>query len=355
MATQKLLDINLAAGIKVRHLVVPDMKLSVVVEVDSTLKELIDKGKEGLRWQQLIDAAQDYTKPAKKIVKEEIEKFDAIVATLDDDARKKKIAEIASVLKQVAAGQESGVNAAVQKEWQAAVRRKATLNKFKLKCVVKVMVGTLAIASSLATIVASGGSALMAGVVIFKTAAEMAILAADIAQKVDDAADELKTDLDEVRVQVAKETPSRSDQVFSDLSPVIGKCMSTIKTADINQVKLEAKIASFEKETDNLVGKLNAGLDKVKKIKTDEKKKKEFIAGLEEQAMELIGKITEAHKEVMPLVKFNEDARKEIMDWKQKRKPKTVAAIRAATFMKVATGLLSAGRTFAKIAGAPIP
>ena len=58
MATQKRLDINLAAGIKVKHLVVPDMTLTVFVEVDSTLKELIDKGKEGLRWQQLIDAAR---------------------------------------------------------------------------------------------------------------------------------------------------------------------------------------------------------------------------------------------------------------------------------------------------------
>ena len=134
MGTRKLVTIDLAEGIKVKHLVIPDMKLIVTVEVDSALQELIDKGKEGLRWSQLADAADDYTDKAKKIIKEELVKFDSIVATLSEVDRKKKVAEIQSVLKQVAAAQEAGVNSAVEKAWQAAVSRKATLKKFKFKC-----------------------------------------------------------------------------------------------------------------------------------------------------------------------------------------------------------------------------
>jgi chromosome segregation ATPase len=165
----------------------------------------------------------------------------------------------------------------------------------------------------------------------------------------------LRFDLETVRAQIEKETPSRTDQVLSDLSPIMGKIMSTIKTADQNQLKLEAKIASFEKETDNAVGKLNQGLDKVSKIKTAEKKKQDFIDKLEEQARALIEEISAAHNELQPLVKFNEEALKEIKELKEKRKPKTAAAIRAASFAKAATGLLTAARAFAKVAGAPIP
>ena len=131
MPSRKLIDIDLVEGVKVKHLDLPDMKLTVLVEVDSELQELINKGKEGLRWAQLADAAEAYTKDAKKTIKEELERFDGVVATLDEDARAKKLAEVKSALKQVAAGQEAGVNAAVEKEWGAAMRRKASLNKFK--------------------------------------------------------------------------------------------------------------------------------------------------------------------------------------------------------------------------------
>ena len=355
MPSRKLVDIDLVEGVKVKYLDLPDMKVTVLVEIDSDLQDLINKGKEGLRWAQLADAAENYTKDAKKTVKEELERLDGVVATLDEDARAKKIAEVKSVLKQVAAGQESGVNAAVEKEWDAAVRRQASLSKFKFKCVVKAAVGALAIASSLTSVIASGGSALVAGVVIFKSAAELAVLAGDIAQNLDEAAGELQFDMEAVRKQIQKETPTRTDQVLSDLSPILGKIMSTVKTADQNQLKLEAKIASFEKETDNAVGKLNEGLDKVSKIKTQEKKKQEFIAKLEEQARGLIEQISAAHKEAQPLIKFNEEAFQEIKEWKAKRQPKTVAAIRASSFTKVAVGLLSAARAFAKVAGAPIP
>lgn len=355
MPSRKLIDIDLVEGVKVKHLDLPDMKLTVLVEVDSDLQELINKGKEGLRWGQLADAAEAYTKDAKKTIKEELEKFDGVVATLDENARAKKLAEVKSALKQVAAGQEAGVNAAVEKEWDAAVRRQGSLNKFKFKCVAKAAMGALAIASSLASVIASGGSALVAGVVIFKSAAELALLAGDIAQTVDEAAGELNIDLEAVRKQIEKETPSRGDQVLSDLSPIMGKIMSTVKTADQNQLKLEAKIASFEKGTDDAVGKLNQGLDKVSKVKTQEKPKQEFIAKLEEQARTLIEQITAAHKELQPLVKFNEEALKEIKEWKEKRKPKTTAAIRSASLAKAAVGLLTAARVFAKIAGAPIP
>ena len=205
----------------------------------------------------------------------------------------------------------------------------------------------------MASLIASGGGSLLSVMGIFKAVGELAILAADIAQSVDEAAAELDLALEKTRKFIDKEAgTSRTREVLSDLSSILGKAMTSIKTADQNQQKFEAKLAALEKSLDNLVGSLNAGLDKLMKIKTEETKKKEFIKEVAKENKYLLEKIKAVDSELRPLRKFCEESRKEIADWKSKRLPKTKAAIRLASFVKVVGGLAAAGRTFAKIAGA---
>ena len=109
------------------------MTLVVTVEIDDTLKGLIDKGKEGLRWQQLEDAATSYVEPAIKTIEEEIEKLDAKIGTLSEKDRQDMLTTTNQVLKQVAVAQETGVNKAVEKEWEAALRRNKTLSQYNTK------------------------------------------------------------------------------------------------------------------------------------------------------------------------------------------------------------------------------
>src|SRR5581483_5374463 len=323
-----------------------------------TLKTLIDKGKEGLRWQQLEDAATDYVEPAIKTIKEEIETLDKKIATLSEKDRQDMLKTTNQVLKQVAIGQESGVNKAVEDEWEAALRRNKTLSQYNTKCLCKAAVGALTIASSLASMIATGGSVFLGVVAICKAASELAVLVSNMAQDVSEAADELDVWLVNMRDSVEKEqgkVGSTSRELMSDLSPIIGKCMVTVKTCDLNQVKLEAKIASLDKSCDDLVGSLNAALDKLKKLDSQEQAKAKRIQELSEANTDTLNEVLKLQKEVAPYRKFNEQARLEIMDWKAKRAPKTKSSIKAQSLGKWAVALGTAARTFGKIAGLPIP
>ena len=153
----------------------------------------------------------------------------------------------------------------------------------------------------------------------------------------------------------AEGQPTRKGEVISDLSPIIGKVMGTVKTVDQNQVKLDAKIAALEKNADTMVGSLNAGLDKLLKLDTKNPAHKDLIKQLADGNKRLMKEIQVMNKNLEPYRQFTEQVRKEVIDWKAKRQPKTAAAIQAATFAKLAVGLLSAARTFGKIAGLPLP
>jgi len=359
MGTRLLKKIDLLRDVdkaKLKNLVIPDMQLTVVMEIDKELEALIEKGKEGLRWQQLIDAADAYVDKPRKIIAEELKKLNDKVATLSKVEAERMVATTEKVLKQVAAGQEAGVTAAVEDVWAQAVRRNKNLSKFKTKCVTKALVGALAISTSLASMIASGGANLLGVMAIFKTIAELAVLAGDIAQSVEEAGGELLYLRDDLLAKIEKEgQPSRSKEVLSDLSPIFGKITGTVKTVDLSQVKFDAKIAALEKNADTLVGSLNAGLEKLLKVQTQNPKQQDLIKELAAGNKTMLAEIKSLDKKLEPYRQLSERVRKEVVEWKAKRQPKTATAIKAATLAKMAVGLATAARTFGKIAGLPIP
>lgn len=359
MGTRLLKKIDLLQGVNragLKNLSLPDMELTVLMEVDKELEALIDKGKEGLRWQQLADAADAYVQTPKKTIADELKLLNDKVATLSKKDAERMVDTTAKMLKQIAVGQEAGVNAAVEDAWAQALRRNKNLSKFKTKCVTKTLVGALTISTALASMIASGGANLMGVLVIFKTVAELALLVGDIAQSVEEAAVELAGVRGELLDKIKTEgQPTRKGEVISDLSPIFGKLMGTVKTVDQNQVKLDAKIAALEKNADTMVGSLNAGLDKLLKLDTENPAHKDLIKQLADGNKRLMKEIQVMNKNLEPYRQFTEQVRKEVIDWKAKRQPKTAAAIKAATFAKLAVGLLSAASTFGKIAGLPLP
>lgn len=359
MGTRRLKNIDLLKEVNkaaLKNLSLPDMELTVLVEIDKELEALIDKGKEGLRWQQLADAADAYVQKPCKIIAEELKALNDKVATLNKADGEKMVATTAAMLKKIAVAQEAGVNAAVEDVWAQAVRRNKNLSKFKTKCVTKALVGALAISTSLASMIASGGANLLGVMAIFKAVAELGILVSDIAQSVEEAAGELLDLRSDLLDKIEKEgQPGRKAEVMSDLTPIFGKLTGTVKTVDISQVKLDAKIAALEKNADTLVGSLNAGLDKLLKIDTKNPAMKDLVKQLADGNKTLLVEIKAMDKRLEPYRKLTEQVRKEVIEWKAKRQPKTAAAIKAQTFAKLAVGLLAAARTFGKIAGLPIP
>jgi hypothetical protein len=359
MGTRLLKKIDLLQGVSkasLKNLTLPDMELTVLVEIDKELEALIDKGKEGLRWQQLADAADAYVAKPKKTIAEELKLLNDKVETLSKADAERMVETTAKLLKQIAVAQEAGVNAAVEDVWAQAVRRNKNLSKFKTKCVTKALVGALTISTSLASMIASGGANLLGVMVIFKTVAELGLLVGDIAQSVEEAASELAGLREDLIEKIAKDgQPSRKGEVISDLSPIIQKLTGTVKTVDISQVKLDAKIAALEKNADTMVASLNAGLDKLLKLDTKNPAHKDLVKQLADGNKLMLREIQALNKNLEPYRKFTEQVRKEVLDWKAKRQPKTAAAIKAASFAKLAVGLLSATRTFGKIAGLPIP
>jgi len=359
MGTRLLKKIDLLQGVNtaaLKNLSVPNMELTVLMEIDKELEALIDKGKEGLRWAQLIDAADAYVAKPRKIIAEELKVLNDKVATLSKADAEKMVETTAAMLKKIAVAQEAGVNAAVEDVWAQAVRRNKNLSKFKTKCVTKALVGALAISTSLASMIASGGANLLGVMAIFKSVAELGVLVNDIAQDVEEAAGELLYLREELLKKIEKEgQPGRKGEVISDLSPILGKLIGTVKTVDISQVKLDAKIAALENNADTMVGSLNAGLDKLLKLDNKNPAHQAIIDQLKAGNKELLAEIKAMNKKLEPYRKLSEQVRKEVIDWKAKRQPKTATAIKAATLAKLAVGLLTAARTFGKIAGLPIP
>ena len=360
MASRLLKKIDLLDGVsksRFPNLSVPDMMVTVTFECDDALEKLITKGKEGLRWQQLQDAADDAAAPVKKVIAEELKRLNEKVATLSLPEAEEMVAATAHSLKNAAAAQEQAIRKAVEKEWTEAVRRRSTLSGYRWKCGFRVTVGAMAIATSLAALIASCGSALIAAAALSKAITEMALLVCDLCQDVDTAGELLGENLDKLRAKTASEAAKAGlgKEVFSDISPIMGAVMSTVNTCDQAQGKFEAKIASLDKRCDDLVGKLNAGLDKLQAIETREPAKLKRIQELADANQKVLAKVMDLNKELPAYRKANEAARKEIIAWKAARPTGTRVAIYLSIGAKVATGLLAAVRTFGKIAGAPIP
>jgi len=352
---QTLREINLLQGVTAKNLTLPPMRFEISVEIDDLLAKLIKDGKESLRWQALQDAAEKAAEPVKKIIKEEITRLDAKVKTLSAAERTDMVDTVNKTLKQIGEAQKGAVQKAVDNEWEAAVRRSKTLAKYNRKVYMKYVMGTIAIAAAVVSVAATGGAAIIAAAGILKAAAEIAITYSDSCQKIDEAADELEYHMDETRDNLDKEIKSRGRQVLSDLSPVIGKFMTTIKTCDQNQVKLEAKIGAAEGQADTLVGQLNAGLQKLDTVQTAQPEQVAYIKSLRLENKSLLKQVSDSYTALKGYIKFNENARTEIKTWKAKRLYGTKYAIQSGTLGKLAVAIGTVARISLKLAGIPCP
>src|SRR5687767_3708118 len=129
---EPLRNFNLVGDLKTKYLDVKATKVSVVIEVDKALDDLIKEGKESLKIAHLGDVAKAEVEKSAKLFVDTIMDIEAKIERdpLDADKTAKKIKEANEVLKHYAKIVEANANAAVQKEWQGYLARRKHLKDF---------------------------------------------------------------------------------------------------------------------------------------------------------------------------------------------------------------------------------
>ena len=123
---------------------------------------MIKQGKESLKINHLGDVAKAEVEKSSGAFTATIEDIEKKIAkeVLDGKETDKKIKEANEVLKHYAKIVEANVNAAVQKEWMGYLSRRKHLKDFRIKCGLKMVLGTIgagiAISSAVLTFGACG-------------------------------------------------------------------------------------------------------------------------------------------------------------------------------------------------------
>src|SRR5690349_10537968 len=157
---ETLRNFNLVGDLKTKYLDVKATKISIVIEIDQALDELIKAGKESLKISHLGDVAKAEVEKSAKLFVDTISDIEAKIERepLDADKTAKKVKEANEVLKHYAKIVEANANAAVQKEWQAYLARRKHLSNFRLKCVFKVVLGAIGVGVAVGSAVLTFGA-----------------------------------------------------------------------------------------------------------------------------------------------------------------------------------------------------
>ncbi len=169
-------SVDLAAGLKPKNLVVPEMQVDVVLKNPSAeLSKAIKDDK--LILQKIEDAAFTVLKQARDDVRDAILDLDQTY-TKKPPADKREADERAATLnamcKKIAAAQSSAAVAAAEAEWDRQVKKDKELTKFKVTFALKMALGSISVAASVISAVMSLGTLAITIVGAAKTVAGMA-------------------------------------------------------------------------------------------------------------------------------------------------------------------------------------
>jgi hypothetical protein len=313
MGSEVLIQRDLSRSLKAKNLDIPDMPVTVTVTMDDELQQLARSGKEGFRLQQLVDAANEALDQWIDGFQSSIDSIDKKLPGFGADEVKDKIDELNDVLVKYTKQMEAQVDKAVEKEWKAIIGRNKELSRYKRYLALKVAAVTLVAAGNIMSLIATAGADVLSAVSLVNVAAN---LAGQFHRECIDLFKQherlsgMMADLDET---VRKDLDGFKDlakSVAGDISPALGRFLTSTKGAEVELKSLRMKYVQAEKDADDTVKKINATLDKLAKIDKPgtEAKVYEAVQKLEKQVDDLL-------KEMIFTRKVINESEKDLDEW----------------------------------------
>jgi cell fate (sporulation/competence/biofilm development) regulator YmcA (YheA/YmcA/DUF963 family) len=315
MASEVIVKRDLSRSLKSKYIDIPAMPITVSVTLDDKLRQMALSGKEGFRLQQLVDAANDAINKWTDNFQSAIDAVDKKLPELSAGEIKDKMAELNDVLQKYSKQLEAQVNREVDDNWKAITTRNKDLRNYKIVLGVKTAAVVLAAAGNIASLVATAGADVLSAVSLVNAAANLA------AQFHRECMDLFKQHERLSEMMTALDDTVRSDlggfkdiakSIAGDVSPVLGRFLTSTKGAQVELKSLKMKFIGADKEADDTVGKINASLDKLAKIKKGGTNARAYalVPELEKQVDDLL-------KGMIVTRKVVDEAAKDLDEWAQ--------------------------------------
>ncbi len=321
-----LRNFNLAGSFKPKYLDLQTTKVDVVIEVDKTLDEMIKRGEESLKINYLGDVAKAEVVKVGDAFAKTMETIDGKIKDLDSAGREAKIKEANEVLKHYARIVEDRANAAVQKEWADYLGRKKYLSNFRIKCGVKIVLGTIGVGVAIASAVVSFGTLWMNVVAAVKGISDIAQNIKTWAQDLDSVYVSLLKDVETISElnlkreaakkagagQKASKAKETAKEVLTGVLPITKNMVTSASSVEYKAKQLLGLVSKLEDKANKLTGQLNIAINLMSKLpekqmtpamKADaDKMQKAFEKTFEE--------ITDLHRKSTNCAKFGDRALK---------------------------------------------
>jgi flagellar biosynthesis chaperone FliJ len=345
MATEVIVKRDLSRSLKSKYIEIPALPITVSVTLDDELKELAKSGKEGFRLQQLVDVANKAIDKWIDGFQSSIDSVDKKLPELSAGDIKDKIAELNDVLVKYSKQLETQVDKEVDAAWNAAVSRNKELRNYKFVQTVKVVVSLLTAAGNILSMAATAGADVVSALSLVNIAANLAAQfhreSMDMFKHYERVA-KMMEDLDDTVMSDLNGLKDMAKSAVADASPVLARFVNSTKSAQNDLRSLNMKFIQADKDADEVVGKINQGLDKIGKIG-----KRGIDAKIYSQIEQLEKQVDEMLKDMVFTRSVINDCSKDLDDWDaalkawDKRNP-------AKAKIKAATGL---GKNASAVAG----
>jgi methyl-accepting chemotaxis protein len=323
---QTLRNFNLAGDYRSKYLDIEATRVDVSIEVDEALDALIKAGKESLKISDLGDVAKaeidkvagDFVETIKHIEKKlERELY-------DEKATEKQIKEANEVLKHYARIVEDNVNAAVEKEWKAYAARREHLKNFRLKCVQRIVLGTIGLGVAVSSAVLSFGTLWINLLSAVRSITELVQTAKTWASDIDDVyadlvkeigkVDELNRQREEAykkhNGQKLSKTKEGLKELTNALLPFTKSMLKATSEIESSAKQFLGLVSKLEHQADELTGEMNKAVKLMSKLPdmdlTPELKK--LVKEMEQNFDKLFDEISDLHRRSQNAARFGERA-----------------------------------------------
>ena len=327
--SQVLRSINLAGGFKPKYLDIKATKVDVFIEIDKVMSDLIAEGAESLKVAHLGEVALKEIEAVGTAFSDTMKAIDAKIGTmlLDEKLRTEKIREANEVLRHYAAIVSDRANAAVQTEWQGYLARRDYLSAFRVKCVTKIVLGTIGVGVALASAALTFGALWMNVVAAAKGIAEVAQTVKTWAKDADEVYKSLIEDIGDINAlnekrerakaankgQKASKTKEAAKELATALLPLTKPLLKSASDFEARAKQFLGLISKLEDQADKLVKDVNAGQALIRKMpagmSAEQQKQVDEISG---KFTEMVTEIAELHQRAQRGARFGEKALKAV-------------------------------------------
>lgn len=329
VSSQVLRSINLAGGFKPRYLDVTATKVDVFIEIDKVMSDLIAEGAESLKVAHLGEVALKEIQSVGDAFSATMKDIDAKIGAMamNQAGRAEKIKEANEVLKHYADIVSDRANLAVQKEWDNYLSRRGYLSAFRVKCVVKIVLGTIGVGVALASAALTFGALWMNVIAAAKGIAEVALTLKTWAKEIDDVYAELFADIEGIaklndqreraktagKGQKASKVKESAKEIATALLPFTKPLIKSASDFEARTKQFLGLVSKLESQADKLVKDVNAGLAQIRKMpSTMTAEQSKTVADISGKFAEVVDNIAGIHQRSQNAAKFGDRALKAV-------------------------------------------